>query len=271
MNRKQRKALAQETLQIIEAGGYEVEGRRVDIRDDLSSCAAATVEFTNIDPAPSYAAQPGVETSLTTANETTLDAASRLHAAGRRVAVLNFASAKNPGGGFLSGSLAQEESLAVASGLYACLKNRQMYAYHRPTTGGMYTPWVIYSPDVPVFRDPTGALLGAPYRVAFLTAPAPNAGVVRTRTPARSAEIRAALQERIDKVLSVAAHFEHDALVLGAWGCGVFKNDPEEVAELFAEALSQRFAGRFDKVAFAVLDGTPDHRIIEPFRRRFPA
>jgi uncharacterized protein (TIGR02452 family) len=61
----------------------------------------------------------------------------------------------------------------------------------------------------------------------------------------------------------------HDAVVLGAWGCGVFRNDPEMVAELFAGALRGRFAGVFDVVAFAVLDGTADGSTIRPFAERF--
>ncbi len=153
--------------------------------------------------------------------------------------------------------------------LYACLLGREMYEHHRPTRGGMYTAWVIYSPGVPVIRDEAGALLRDPFEVSFLTSPAPNAGVVLERDPSRRPEITEAMRERIDKVLAVAAHHGHDALVLGAWGCGVFRNDPTEVAGLFGEALEGRFAGAFARVVFAVLDSSEERRFIGPFDRRF--
>ncbi|MCZ7684092.1 MAG: TIGR02452 family protein [Sandaracinaceae bacterium] len=70
-------------------------------------------------------------------------------------------------------------------------------------------------------------------------------------------------------MLAVAAHHGHDALVLGAWGCGVFRNDPTEVAGLFGEALEGRFAGAFARVVFAVLDSSEERRFIGPFERRF--
>ena len=85
-------------------------------------------------------------------NATTLEVARGLADEGHRVAALNFASARNPGGGFLTGARAQEESLARASGLYAMLLDDPMYDHHRSRKDPLYTAWVIYSPDVPVFR-----------------------------------------------------------------------------------------------------------------------
>ena len=76
------------------------------------------------------------------------------------VAALNFAAAGSPGGGFLNGARAQEESIARSSGLLAAIEPCQMYAFHRARQDAMYTDWVIYSPDVPVFRTDEGALLG---------------------------------------------------------------------------------------------------------------
>ncbi len=56
---------------------------------------------------------------------------------------------------------------------------------------------------------------------------------------------------------------------MGAWGCGVFGNDPEEIAELFQQALTQSFRGVFARVVFAILDRSEDGRIVGPFRRVF--
>jgi uncharacterized protein (TIGR02452 family) len=99
----------------------------------------------------------------------------------------------------------------------------------------------------------------------MITAPAVNAGVVRSREPENVSRIREVMNDRIRYVLALAAHHGHDALVLGAWGCGVFANDPREVAELFAGHLlgQGRYAGAFAEVVFAILDRRGD--VIRPF------
>jgi uncharacterized protein (TIGR02452 family) len=112
---------------------------------------------------------------------------------------------------------------------------------------------VIYSPSVVVFRDGDGRLLEAPFTCSFLTAPAPNAGAVLQRDPTRGAELRRALQTRINKVLSVAAVLGYDAITLGAWGCGVFKNDPRDVAREFHAALTgdfQEYSGSYASLSW---------------------
>jgi uncharacterized protein (TIGR02452 family) len=200
-------------------------------------------------------------------NESTLAAAWSLVREGHRPVALNFASAKHPGGGFLGGARAQEESLARSSGLYACLNGNPMYTFHHARSDALYTDYAIYSPDVPVFRDDEGGLLDQPYLCSFITSPAPNAKVVLERDRRRRAEIRDAMDRRIRKVLAIAAARGHEALVLGAWGCGVFGNDSQEVAELFQRALGYHFQGVFTRVVFAVLDWSEERRFIGPFQK----
>lgn len=97
---------------------------------------------------------------------------------------LNFASARHPGGGFLGGSQAQEESLARASGLSPCLNQfQEMYDTNQRFSSCLYTDHMIYAPDVPVFRDDDDRLLEEPFLVSILTAPAVNAGAVRRNEP----------------------------------------------------------------------------------------
>jgi uncharacterized protein (TIGR02452 family) len=202
-------------------------------------------------------------------NESTLAAARRLVEAGQRPAALNFASAKHPGGGFLGGARAQEESLARASALYATIQGNPMYDFHKAQSDALYSDYAIYSPDVPVFRDDEGALLPKPYLCSFITCPAVNAKVALERDRGRRREIREAMDVRIRKVLAIAASHGHEALVLGAWGCGVFGNDSQEVAELFHSALTKQFAGVFGTVVFAVLDWSEERRFIGPFQKMF--
>jgi uncharacterized protein (TIGR02452 family) len=97
-----------------------------------------------------------------------------------------------------------------------------------------------------------------------------NVGALHHRDR-RGDEIRQVMQERVERVLAVAALHGHEALVLGAWGCGVFRNDPEQIAELFQSALAGRFRGAFTQVVFAVLDSSDDERSLGPFERVFGA
>ena len=192
-------------------------------------------------------------------NATTLTAARQLvedhHL--KDVLCLNFASAKNPGGGFLGGSQAQEESLARASGLYAAIHPHEtMYETNKRYRSCLYTDHLIYSPQVPVFRDDDDVLLESPWRVSMLTVPAVNAGVVREQEPENVSRIQETMLRRMEKLLSVAVAHGHGTLVLGAWGCGVFRNDPAQVARWFHYHLIENdsFRNAFETVWFAVPD-----------------
>ncbi|MEU3949547.1 TIGR02452 family protein [Streptomyces sp. NPDC029526] len=187
-------------------------------------------------------------------------------------AVLNFASARNPGGGYLNGAQAQEEALCRASALHTCLlRAPAFYEHHRTHRDPFYTDRVIHSPAVPVFRDDRGRLLDEPFTAHFLTSPAPNAGVILRRLPERAAEIPGAVTERAGRVLETAAAVGHRRLVLGAWGCGVFRNDPAVVAGAFRSLIGPggRFAGTFGHVVFAVLDRTAGGATRAAFEQAF--
>jgi uncharacterized protein (TIGR02452 family) len=185
---------------------------------------------------------------------------------------LNFASARNPGGGFQNGSQAQEESLARSSALYPSLREApDFYAAHRASPSLLYSDRMILSPDCPVFRHDDGRLLESPYRVTFLTSAAPNAGAIADKKSAEAEQIASTLAARAGKILALAAHAKIDTLILGAWGCGVFRNNPQTVAEAFATHLLDggAYANRFRLVRFSVLDTRPPFANLEPFRRLF--
>jgi uncharacterized protein (TIGR02452 family) len=209
-------------------------------------------------------------TAFELANETTLQGAARLTETGQygRIGVLNFASAKNPGGGFLGGAKAQEESLARSSGLYhSLLRCPDYYTFHRKLDTCLYSDWMIFSPDCPVLRTDRGDWLETPFVVSFITSPAPNAGAIQANEPHNLPKIPAVLRERMGKLLALAVHHGCDALVLGAWGCGVFRNDPQLVASSFWEYLRPQapFWGYFKKVRFSVLDTSKTQAIYNAF------
>ena len=255
MKRTHLASVAEETLAILRAGHYtSPAGRVVALGKHLRQAKDGTCSYPQ-EARVKVPAFPDRATRIEVVNATTLEVARGLADKGHRVAALNFASAKNPGGGFLTGARAQEESLARASGLYAMLLDDPMYDHHRSRRDPLYTTWVIYSPDVPVFRLDEGQLLDEPYFCSFLTSPAVNVGALHHRDR-RGDEIRGAMEERVERVLGVAALHGHEVLVLGAWGCGVFRNDPGMIAELFHLALAGRFRGAFTHVVFAVLDSS---------------
>ncbi len=205
-------------------------------------------------------------------NESTFAAARRLMLAGHRdLLCLNFASAKNPGGGFLGGSEAQEESLAKSSGLYPCIvQMADMYEANRSFGSCIYRDDMIHSPGVPVFRDDDYNLLDAPFLTSIVTAPAVNRGAVARNEPGRLEEADAVMAARVGKMLALARHHCHRTLVLGAWGCGVFGNQPSDMARWFADHLLGDGAYRdvFANVCFAVLD-TRNTGAFAAFNARF--
>lgn len=266
------RGIAAANARIVDEGGYTADdGTAVTVGPALAAAVDGTVSHS-----PDGAIdvpRPARRTSFEVTAENSLQAARRLHLAGaERIAVLNFASARSPGGGYLGGAKAQEEDLCRGSLLYPCLlQASDYYAAHRSSPDLLYSDRVIWSPDVPVHRDENGRLLAEPYAVSFLTSAAPNAGEALRRDPGAGDRIRRVLGERTERVLAVAAHHGARQLVLGAWGCGVFRNDPGDVAEAFHVHLTAggEFSSAFERVVFAVWDRTPGSANRAAFATRF--
>ncbi|MCP4440307.1 MAG: TIGR02452 family protein [Aureispira sp.] len=278
-NRQQRANTAQETLNIIEQGHYiNTLGEQIDLKENMVRAIDRAIfldpEGLNLlsSKVPKLKEdKESFETIIELYNETTLSAAHRLATEENedKVLCLNFASAKNPGGGFLGGSQAQEESLARASTLYPTLTQfmEPMYMFHRKYGTCLYSHRMIYSPEVAVFRDDFDNLLDQPYYTAFITAPAVNAGCIRSNEPKKTKKIEPTMLERVEAVLATAYTQGHEVLVLGAWGCGVFRNNPTDIASYFAQFLRNGglYAGAFRKIVFAVLDNSKKEEIFKAF------
>ncbi len=257
--------LGEEAVAISKLGRYEGPSGLVDISAGVKASVQATVHYTADHPHPSPA--KGMhKTSYEVTNETTLSAHRRHQAKGHNVVSLNFAAATNPGGGFLTGARAQEEYLCRSSALYLTIKDSPMYAYHRREGHKRYSDAMIYSPDVPVFRDDEHRLLPSPYHASFITSAAP---LTKHLHPEELTLVADILRTRIWKILTVAQTHGHDSLVLGAWGCGAFGNDGHQVSALFKWALEGDFKGAFKEVTFAIVDTSPEKKFIGPFAERF--
>ncbi|MFI7702080.1 TIGR02452 family protein [Nonomuraea sp. NPDC049480] len=265
--------VAADNERIVAEGRYSAaDGTVVDVSAALRAAVAATVSHSPDGPLDRPRAG-AYRTLFEVTGESSLQAARRLHLDGTAgIAVLNFASARNPGGGYIRGAKAQEEDLCRHALLYPCLlQAADYYAAHRASSDLLYSHRVIWSPGVPVHRGEDGRLLAEPYLVSFLTSPAPNAGQALRHDPGAGERIRQALHERAGRVLAVAAHHGAGVLVLGAWGCGVFRNDPREVAGAFHAHLAGdgAFAAVFERVVFAVWDRMPESANRAAFAERF--
>lgn len=157
-----------------------------------------------------------------------------------KIAALNFASFKYPGGGFLKGSSTQEGSLCHKSILYNILwrQREDFYGENKNLINrGLYWNRAIYSPNV-LFEDF--------YSCNIITCAAPNKKEAK-RNGVTDEENTEALKERISFILDIAAKNKVDILILGAFGCGTFGQDPNEVKKIFIK-LSNNYI--FKKIIF---------------------
>lgn len=270
------KARATQTMGILDKGLYEVDDQMLSLDFDQRTAVESSMLYTPerleaLLAAPDPTA-PEFQTVFRVQNAPTVSVIHELASYTTVPSfVLNFASARNPGGGFLNGAQAQEESLARASGLYPCQTAcPTYYAANRLDTTLLYTDYAIFSPGVPVFRNGADALVN-PYALADIyTAPAPNIGAMSADSPHRLA-VPETFRRRIAYSLAVARTHRKTHLILGAWGCGVFRNNPQHVAQYFAEALlpGGRFHNAFVEVRFAVWDRKGE--TIAPFEKLFGA
>jgi uncharacterized protein (TIGR02452 family) len=273
-------AIAQDTIKILEIGNYTLpNGKLLNIKQELQSCFSETKHYqpdtlSNIQQEVISSNPQYQNTDFEVINESTLMGAERIYKTQnfQKIGVLNFASAKNPGGGFLKGSKAQEESLARSSALYkSLLMCPEHYNFHRGNESLLYSDSMIYSPSCLVLKNDDGTVLEEPYYVDFITSPAPNAGAIFRNQPQDLNKISEVLYARGAKVLSLAAHHNCDALILGAWGCGVFRNKVPLVAQMFADLLLPKglFWGRFKSIVFSILDSSAEQKTLTEFHKRF--
>ncbi|MGK0390669.1 MAG: hypothetical protein ACI94Y_003429 [Maribacter sp.] len=272
MKKSKRRVIAQETLAILQKGYYKnKEGKEISISKWQKAAEKGTILYTP-DILLELIEQPleskDIETIYKVNDLTTLDSARQECQDSEKLIYLNFASARNPGGGFLKGSEAQEESIARATGLYPCqLKSEKYYKTNRRHKSCLYTDHIIYSPLVPIIKDEKGEPMDEAIRASIITAPAVNTGVVLRNEPDNIENIAPFMKRRIDMILAICQKGGYDTLILGAWGCGVFQNDPAVIASMFKEKLEGKYKNQFKKVVFSIY--AREERFIKPFRMEF--
>ncbi len=262
----------QNTVNIVNQGCYETAtGNRYVFPDD-SAMMRNTVFYEKEIVAPTI---PCVEsgTVVEVQNTDCLYAALRLKGLGYNPAVLNMASRRNPGGGVASGAGAQEETLFRRTNLFRSLyqfapfalqygiaPSQKQYPLDRDF-GGIYTPNAIY------FRDSEEkgfALLENPTPLSFISVAGMNHPDITPSGEIAQYHVEP-IKNKIRTIFRIGLAHGHDALVLGALGCGAFANPPAHVARLFHEVMDEPgFKNRYRLMLFAILDDHNAHRRHNP-------
>lgn len=197
----------------------------------------------------------------------TLEAASAY--VGKKVCILNFASATNPGGGVVKGSSAQEEAICRCSTLYPNLNEPKMwngfYRPHRQELNPLHNDDCIYAPGVIAFKSDTDYPQMLPlnrcYKVNVITCAAPNlrekpsngmnSGDGDMAVKISNDDLQELHEKRMRRVLEITAKKGNDVVILGAFGCGAFRNPPEVVARAM-KTVVEEYRNAFETIEFAV-------------------
>lgn len=280
---KERIEIWKETFQILSKGYYKIGSKKYKIDDDIDFCIKNTkcirpshkfkvfFEPKRINSSQKHSILKRVFVE----NSSTFEAARKLNQNDRNdVCVLNFASAVQPGGGVKNGRGAQEETLSRMSSLYMSLfQAKEMYECNKKENDPFYSDYMIYSPDVVVFRDDDYNLIKF-YHVSVISAAAVNFGEVKKiygDSKKVEKSVYKAMKRRCRKILSLCLENDIQSIVLGAFGCGVFKNRPEDVSEIFRELIVDEGWGLFfDKIVFAIKSPTKSpNYTLKQFRKAF--
>ncbi len=262
--KKQRNlSLLNETLEICQKGSYERAGKTVPLGPAPDRLSAARVflpaEVRNLpsagaEDAPLCTFSCENKDALTLAREKSRNLTYRDESGRSRILLLNLASAVRPGGGVRNGMGGQEESLCRDSTLLMSLESeaaKPYYEYNNKRNTHMGSDGLILSPEVIVFRDEKGELLDEPFSISVISCAAPN---VRFGFEGMSKEeYQKMLYRRIEGILRCAGNLGYKNLILGAFGCGAFRNDAALVSDCFCRALTGEAGRGLAHADFAVL------------------
>ncbi|MGN1037865.1 MAG: TIGR02452 family protein [Mailhella sp.] len=279
--------ILQETMKAAEDGCYFVEKREVKLPlcfEQIKEVKLYSVE--QISQLPRIPRSEKGSARIVLRNQDTLEAALDLHRHKEEwekpVLVLNFANPRYPGGadprnprsGIRANPKTQEEQLCVKTTLLCSLeteKARPFYQANLDCGTQAQTDTILYSPNTVVIRNPGLSLREDPFPIAVMTVSAPKASSMKREKPPVLERI---LRNRIDGMIRTAIEEGYTRLVLGAWGCGSFGNDPELVAKLFHQALMDPngscLGDFFTEIIMAVFDNSTEQVKYQSFARYFP-
>lgn len=274
MGLKNYRQIAQETLEIIDSNGYDMEDKHIALFERPYELRAVNV-YT---PGRALMAVQSLNNSMRNAvGEILVDRLDSLASAKTNgkgnVLVLNFANSFHPGGGFLRGAVAQEEAICRCSSLYASISSEQakvMYEYNKANISPEGSDYMLLSPNVVVFRDRECNLLETPYSVSVITAAAPN--LYDEACELKEPRLGEVMRHKIRNIMAVAALNSYDTLILGAWGCGAFGHDAYNMScYLYDVLIGENYRRFFDRIVFSVFARNDSDYNYNEFAKRFSA
>ncbi len=278
MKRQKNKALIKETLEICQKGSYEKDGKTVALGltpEEMTEIRVFLPE--DVQSLPAGSSGKGTcafscenKDALSLAKEKCEDPSYGDGNGKNKILLLNLASAVRPGGGVRDGMGGQEEDLCRDSTLLMSLESdaaKAYYEYNNALDTNLGSDGVLISPDVVVFRDEKGELLEEPFTISVITCAAPN---VRFGFEGKTEdEYKEMLQNRIDGMLRCAVSLGYENIILGAFGCGAFRNDAALVSDDFYQALTGSAGSGLAHADFAVLCTPGKERNYNEFCRNF--
>lgn len=274
---KERKAVFEDTMNWIKAD------------PDLAYSVVEAKNNTEIfweDDYPDFKCDEEYNTEITMSGDRSFEAAMRLHSDDPRakIAVMNFANAFHAGGGVTKGSSAQEECLCRTSTLYPLLYRRSLrdtfYNHHHTLNTSKASDALIYTEGVIICKTDEDIPKRMPkedwVNVDVITVAAPDlrtksnihATLVGKGTFMHDAELFGYHVKRAIHVLTCAAAKGANTLVLGAFGCGAFQNNPEVVAHAYDVAIKE-FPNVFKRIEFAVYCPPGNSENYDVFKKYF--
>jgi len=266
------------TLECVKSGGYNFGNYPIVISNEGVS---ENTEFFDA-PQKLVASKSMLKTSFAVIEADCIETAKLLKQCGFNPCVLNMANRHNPGGGVIEGAGAQEENIFRRSNLFMSLYQfkdySQEYGIHRnvnsyplnKNTGGAY------SKGITIFRgsEKNGyCLLKNPFQLSFVSVPAinrPDLEQINGEYFIAKDFIGATIQ-KIRTILRIAGKYEHDCLVLSAFGCGAFCNPPNHMAQLFKQVFDEiEFKNKFKMVVFSIIDDHNSWKLHNPQGNALP-
>jgi uncharacterized protein (TIGR02452 family) len=249
MNRQNNIRVFQDTMNLIETDS--------ELRRTLSSFEITKKNTFLYVPNPDGVPRKRSNTYATkesVTKERTIECALRLskETAGR-IAVLNFASPKNPGGGVVNGASAQEEAICRITNLYPSLCSaRDRGIFYNTERCSPYSDDILYSRDITVIKSDENEprLLAENERIQIdvVTCAAPNQGEIKISDD----NLIEIIRRRIVRVLDSCIENGAVNVILGAWGCGAFHNPPKPVITAMMLEISDKYTWAFNNIVFAV-------------------
>lgn len=249
--------------------GYYInkQNKKIQISELITNCLINTRSF----PPKFQYEKPILETResgiIEIRNESTLKGTYRMSIEEKKsnICALNFANAFNPGGGFLGSARAQEETLCRSSALYySLIQQMNFYQYHqKKKIANTASNYIIFSPDCPTWKTDNYVLLDKPYLTSYITCAA-----VHNCGKQKRAEIKQIHDGRIRAIIDCAISNGVKNIVLGAFGCGAFSNNPDDMAQSFKQYLvDEEMRFYFESISFSIIGFTKTN--IDAFSRAF--